>query len=91
MKRTLQGKRILNLAGGADKLVPYKQSEPFLRWLKQAIGPNGWFQNGDVVLEDIVFDGVGHEMSPGMMDAASRFILHQLQSKDTCTRRHCKL
>ncbi|KZF19073.1 hypothetical protein L228DRAFT_271695 [Xylona heveae TC161] len=30
----LGGKAILNLAGGADKLVPYSCAEPFLTWLK---------------------------------------------------------
>ncbi|MCJ1471496.1 hypothetical protein MMC13_000135 [Lambiella insularis] len=70
----LGSKRIMNLAGGADKLVPYVQSEPFLRWLKRAISPHGWFQEGRVALEDIVFDGVGHEMSPDMLKEAIRFI-----------------
>ena len=56
MREHLQGKRILNMAGGADKLVPYKMSEPFLKWLKKAIGPNGWFTGRDVHLEDKVYD-----------------------------------
>ena len=74
MRRCLQGKRILNLAGGADKLVPYKHSEPFLAWLKKAIARNGWFGDGGVLLEDVVFDGVGHEMSEGMVKEVLRFL-----------------
>ncbi len=74
MRRCLQGKRILNLAGGADRLVPYKCAEPFLKWLKMSIGEDGWFRDGEVVLEDIVFDGVGHEMSEGMMKEVLRFL-----------------
>lgn len=74
MKNTLQGKRILNLAGGADKLVPYKAGEPFLQWLKRAVSKDGWFRDGGIILEDIVFDGVGHEMSPGMVKEVVRFI-----------------
>ena len=74
MKSTLQGKRILNLAGGADKLVPYKAAEPFLQWLKRAISKDGWFSDGGIVLEDIVFDGVGHEMSPDMVKEVVRFM-----------------
>lgn len=35
---TLRNKRILLLSGGADKLVPYKCGEPFLIFLKRAIG-----------------------------------------------------
>lgn len=78
MKSSLQGKRILNMAGGADKLVPYKCSESFMRWLKNATSPSGWFSDGDVVLEDIVFDGVGHEMSPAMVKEVHRFVLDTL-------------
>ena len=83
MKRCLQGKRILNMAGGADKLVPYKCGEPFLRWLKNATASNGWFNEGGVVLEDIVFDGVGHDMSPAMVTEAHRFIIESLEKTPT--------
>jgi len=79
MKSSLYGKRILNMAGGADKLVPYKCSEPFLSWLKDATAPNGWLGGGNVVLEDIVFDGVGHEMSPGMVNQVHRFVIDTLE------------
>ena len=85
METCLKGKRLLNIAGGADKLVPYKCGEPFLRWLKDAIGSNGWFKNGNLVLEDIVFDGVGHEMSPEMVSEVHGFIfktLDQASSKN---------
>ncbi|MCJ1388987.1 hypothetical protein MMC18_001840 [Xylographa bjoerkii] len=80
LKHCLEGKRIMNLAGAADKLVPYAQAEPYLRWLKRAIGPHGWFKEGQVTLEDIVFDGVGHEMSPDMLQASIRFIEESLES-----------
>ena len=83
MKSTLQGKRVLNMAGGADKLVPYKCAEPFLRWLKNATSPNGWFKEGGVVLEDIVFDGVKHEMSPGMVKEVHRFVCETLDQPAT--------
>lgn len=85
MKRCLQGKRILNMAGGADKLVPYKCGEPFLRWLKNATDSNGWFSEGGVVLEDIVFDGVSHEMSPEMLKEAHRFVIEALDQTPTET------
>lgn len=75
MKRCLAGKKVLNLAGGADKLVPYGRGEPFLTWLKKAIAPAGWFSDGKVHLEDVIFDGVGHEVVPGMVDRAIRFIV----------------
>ena len=82
MRSALQGKRILNLSGGADKLVPYKCTYPFLTWMKKAIAPGGWFQDGDVVLEDLIFEDVGHEMSPEMLKKALRFIAETLDRAD---------
>ncbi|MCJ1352561.1 MAG: hypothetical protein MMC33_002545 [Icmadophila ericetorum] len=83
LKSTLGGKRILNLAGGADKLVPYHRSEPFLLWLKRAIGAGGaaaaWFPDGNIYLEDRVFEGVGHASTPEMLDVANRFIVDTLE------------
>ncbi len=78
MKSRLGGKRILNLAGGADKLVPYKCSEPFITWLQSATKKGGWFSDGNCVVENMVFDGVGHEMSPEMVTEATRFISETL-------------
>lgn len=80
MKSTLQGKRILNLSGKVDKLVPYKCGEPFIKWLENATAPNGWFSDGGLVLENIVFEGVGHEMSPAMLTEALRFITQTLEN-----------
>ena len=83
LKRTLQGKRILNLSGGADKLVPYRCGEPFLRWLKNATASNGWFNEGGVVFEDVVFDGVKHDMSREMVEEAHRFVIEALEQTPT--------
>ena len=85
MKRSLQGKRILNLAGGADPLVPYRCGKPFLRWLKNATASNGWFSEGSVVFEDIIFDGVKHDMSPEMVKEAHRFVIEALEQTPTET------
>lgn len=85
LDETLLGKRILCLSGGADKLVPYAQGEPFMRWLKRRVGPQGWYKEGDIVLEDMVFDGVGHEVSPAMVKEAVRFIEETLESASTTT------
>ena len=85
MKRSLQGKRILNLAGGADRLVPYKCGAPFLRWLKISTASNGWFSEGGVVFEDIIFDGVGHVLSPEMTKEAHRFVIEALEQISTET------
>lgn len=77
LMQALDGKRILNMAGGADKLVPYSCGQPFLRWLERAVQPGGWF-DGTVTFEDSVYDGVGHEMSPEMATKATRFVSDSL-------------
>lgn len=72
LDRTLRGKRILLLSGGADKLVPNKCGEPFLIFLKRAI--NTYYKHGSIILEDRVFDDVGHEISPEMVGELIRFV-----------------
>lgn len=78
MKSLLKGKRILNLSGGVDKLVPYKCAQPFMRWLKNATGPDGVFHQGVIVVEDIVFEGVGHELTSSMATEVVRFVTESL-------------
>ncbi|KAF3089066.1 hypothetical protein TWF569_009072 [Orbilia oligospora] len=60
IKERLGGKKILVLSGGADKLVPYDCSKPFLDLLKaegQSLAD----------LKDIVYDGVGHDCTEQMI------------------------
>lgn len=80
MKRLFLGKRILNLSGSTDKLVPYKCGEGFIRWLRAAAAPGGWFADR-VHVEDILFDNVGHQMSQEMVTEAIRFIAQTLQNQ----------
>lgn len=77
MRDHLRGKRVYNLAGGSDKLVPYGASEPFLGWMKKAIAPGGWFDGREqgVFLRDKVYEGVGHEMSGEMLKDAIDHII----------------
>lgn len=77
----LKGKRILVCSGGADKLVPYHCSEPFLRFLKHATWKGGWYADGGVVVEDRVYEGVGHAYSEGMVVDATRFIRDALADR----------
>lgn len=76
--RALHGKRILSMAGGADKLVPYRCGQPFIQWFQRAVQPTGW-SDAATMFEDVVFDGVGHEMSPDMATKASRFMMDSLE------------
>lgn len=78
LRDTLGGKRILCLSGGADKLVPYSQSVPFLDWLKNAIKKDAWAGDLNIVLEDIVDEEAGHAYSPKMQAEAVRFITETL-------------
>jgi hypothetical protein len=74
----------MNLSGGADKLVPYAQSETFMKFLKGAIDPeHGWWKNNGVVLDDRIYDGIGHECTLEMADAASQFISDVLAGEAT--------
>lgn len=78
LTRCLAGKKVLNLSGGVDKLVPYHRGEVFLQWLKKAIGPDGWFADGAVNFEDIIDQNAAHEVTPKMVDEAVRFISEAL-------------
>ncbi|CAK5268592.1 unnamed protein product [Mycena citricolor] len=53
------GKHVLVLSGGADPLVPWTASKPFVEGLQ--VGPGS--------KEFIVFDGVGHDVPPPMVAA----------------------
>lgn len=85
MAKKLGNKRILNLSGGADKLVPYKCGEPFLSWLKKATGKGGWYEHGGIVIEDMIFDGVGHEVPDVMVKELVRFVGESLEGEAEMT------
>ena len=53
---------------------------PFFSWFGKAIGPGGWFTDGGISFEDIIFHGVGHEATPKMIEQAIRFIGETLAS-----------
>ena len=74
----LSDKRILNLAGAEDKLVPYHCSAPFLDFLKRA-RQAAISHSDDFELQDKVYDGVGHNMTTEMIQDALDFIMTQLK------------
>lgn len=80
LSRHLGGKRILQISGGADKLVPYHRYEAILAWLKKAIAPGGWCADANIHLEDLVFENVGHEFTAPMMAEVQRFIAETLSA-----------
>lgn len=78
MASRLEGKRVLNMAGGDDTLVPYACTRPFTSWLKRAVAKGGWFEGHGFSVVDRVFSGVGHQFSPDMQRAAVEFVLEEV-------------
>lgn len=76
----IKGKSVLVCSGGADKLVPYHCSAPFMNFLKKAT--KGWYNDGNVYVEDNVYDGIGHAYSDGMAQDADRFLRDLLEGRD---------
>ncbi|KAI0967401.1 hypothetical protein F4678DRAFT_252227 [Xylaria arbuscula] len=76
----IRGKKFQILSGGADKLVPYRAGRGFLEFFKNAT--NGWYKDGNVYVEDNVYPGVGHEFTAEMREAAVRFVLDTVNSRD---------
>jgi pimeloyl-ACP methyl ester carboxylesterase len=91
MEKWFGGKRVLLLSGGADKLVSYKFSEPFVTWLKSAVAKDGWFADGDVYLKDVVYEGIGHEVPPEMVQEMLPFINDSMREGDRKQRRSSRL
>ncbi|KHN93877.1 uncharacterized protein MAM_08237 [Metarhizium album ARSEF 1941] len=69
----VKGKKLLACSGGEDVLVPYASSSPFLGVLKDAA--EGWYRDGEVVVEDRVYAGVGHRFSADMVRDAVGFLV----------------
>lgn len=80
----LKGKALLVCSGGSDRMVPYHCSAPFMEFLKNAAA--GWYADGDVYVEDNVYDGIGHQYSDGMRKDAVRFLGDILEGRDLAKR-----
>lgn len=82
IEQAFYGKRIINLSGGADKLVPYAMGKPFLDWLKGVTGPGGPYEDSGLVFEDIIIDGAEHEVPPSMVEHMQRFLIETLKGSE---------
>ncbi|RFU77232.1 hypothetical protein TARUN_5013 [Trichoderma arundinaceum] len=69
----VRGKKLLLCSGGADKLVPYSNAEPFIRVLKDAA--SGWYADGGVEVDNRVYEGVGHKFDADMVNDAVAFLM----------------
>ncbi|KAI9684470.1 MAG: hypothetical protein M1829_002280 [Trizodia sp. TS-e1964] len=79
----LQGKKILNIAGADDELVPRRVTEPFLERLTRRMASDsaGWSDDREFELIDQVYEGAGHEFTDAMAHAAQDFICDFLEYK----------
>lgn len=75
----IRGKKLLLCSGGADALVPYANAKSFVAMLKEAVGDKGWYRDGDVELDDRVYEGVGHKFSADMVEDAVRFLVNAVE------------
>ncbi|KAG8404838.1 hypothetical protein J3459_017035 [Metarhizium acridum] len=73
----IRGKKLLACSGGDDELVPYASSRPLLGVLKDAV--EGWYRDGEVVVEDRVYAGVGHRFSADMVRDAVGFLVRAVE------------
>ncbi|KAF1917608.1 Alpha/Beta hydrolase protein [Ampelomyces quisqualis] len=79
VRERLHGKKILNLSGKADKLVPYAAGEPFYKILKHVLSRDESLQIG---FDDVLFDGVGHAFPQSMADKATEWICEVLVGEE---------
>jgi hypothetical protein len=80
LESRVKGKSVLVCSGGADKLVPYAASEPFLKFLAMAVGKGGWWEGG-MQVEDVVYEGAGHEYTEAMVKDSIRFVVDLMDGK----------
>ncbi|KAK3641102.1 hypothetical protein LTR56_011548 [Elasticomyces elasticus] len=87
LAQRLEGKNILCLSGGKDRLVPPECGEPFLTWLKNAIGPkDGWANDLNIKLENIIDFSARHEFSKLMRVEAERWLCDVLSADEDLSR-----
>lgn len=56
-------------------------AEPFIKFLKGAA--RGWYKDGNVVMDDRVYEGVGHEFSDDMVRDSLEFLMRALEEEGT--------
>ncbi|KAJ4350452.1 uncharacterized protein N0V89_009073 [Didymosphaeria variabile] len=76
LRERLHGKRMLNLSGKDDKLVPYATGEAFLNVFTRALDEE---PSLDVTFEDVLFDGVGHAFPQAMVEKSADWICGLLE------------
>ena len=86
LARRIQGKRILNLSGTDDKLVPYRCSKPFIQLLSRYAASSNSSMELSFHFVDKVFEGVGHAMSMNMAQEVNHFVVETLSQAGTAVK-----
>lgn len=73
----VKGKKLLLCSGGDDHLVPYARSKAVTAVLKDAV--TGWYADGRTVVDDRVYDGVGHRFDKDMVEDAVKFLVDAVE------------
>lgn len=82
----VKGKNVLVLSGAADKLVPYKFTEPFVRFLEEAVKKGGWWEEAGIKLRNVAYEGVGHEVVGGMVEECVRWVNEIMKGEEGSAR-----
>lgn len=69
------GKRILNISGALDELVPYRCCEPFLQALEDATKPLNCFAKELFTIRTDILEGVGHDLTAQAVERAVEFTI----------------
>ncbi|KAF9880749.1 hypothetical protein CkaCkLH20_01791 [Colletotrichum karsti] len=85
----VRGKKFLVCSGAVDRLVPYSKAEPFVNFFEEAT--RTWYADGGVTFENIVYEGVGHAFSEGMVEDACRFLLDAVRDGGKGEERRAKI
>ncbi|EFX01531.1 hypothetical protein CMQ_6473 [Grosmannia clavigera kw1407] len=72
----VRGKRFLLCSGAVDKLVPYAVGKPFVDAFKYYADTLPALQ---LIVQDRIYDGVGHAFTPAMKDDAVAFLLRSIE------------
>ncbi|TEA20031.1 hypothetical protein C8034_v008739 [Colletotrichum sidae] len=74
----VKGKKFLVCSGADDKLVPYDKSRAFIDFFEMAT--KSWYADAGVTFENVVYEGVGHTFSEGMVEDSIRFLLDAVKN-----------
>ena len=77
------GKKLLVLSGKEDKLVPAELARGFVeRVRREVVHVGGVLFGTGAAIREVVFDGVGHEFSEGMVQEVRGFVRERVKEAE---------